>query len=486
MMKKAVSIILFVLMMLSLAACKPTPENDIVQGKSLDGMIADATKPQTDDTVSAPGVNLADKMGAPETYVKDLVDAKGKVNIHVDADVQVSDAASVSVERVERASFTQDQVDILTKYLLKGSDLFSGYDYKMTKSDIETLILTVQAAALENPTASGGKGSSYLDILQEKLKTAPDTAVKTPSDGKLTPLTDEMQGSGEELYALTQSEEGGYESFDALNATDAVNYVFYTSEKNGFSRFMKSYQSKAEVEALENEGLSTPITSQQIAAMPDIKITADQAKQKADELISALGIDYMTLDSNDKVYSGGGIESPQSVWFLRYVRVVSNIPVTYTTYDCMKVEEDSQSTPWGYEDMTFAINDSGIVGFSWRSPYKVTGTVTTDSNVLSFVDCMNIFDSMSLAVNAWDGYANDNPNLTGVEINVNRIQFGLDRVTEQNKRDSGLLVPVWDFFGTVTYISEVNGQTQKTSMNSEPVLTINAIDGSIINRSLGY
>ena len=485
-MKKAISIVLSVLMLLSLAACKPTPKNDIVQGKSLDGMIADATKGQTGVATVAPGETLADKMGAPKTYTKDLVDAKGKVNIHVDADVMVPDATSVSVQRVERASFTQDQVDILKKYLIKGTDLFSGYDYTMTKSEIETLILQVQAAALENPAANGGKGNSYLDILQEKLNTAPDTAVKTPSNGKLAPLTGEMQGSGEGLYALAQSENGGYESFDALNATDAVNYVFYTSEKNGFSRYMKSYQSKAEVEALENEGFSTPITSQQIAAMPDIKITADQAKQKADELISALGIDYMTLDSEDKVYGGGGIESPQSVWFLRYVRVVSNIPVTYTTYDCMKVEEQSQSTPWGYEDMTFAIDDSGIVGFAWRSPYTVTGTVTTDSNVLSFVDCMNIFDSMSLAVNAWDGYANNNPNLTGVEINVNLIQFGLDRVTEQNKRDSGLLVPVWDFFGTLTSIKEVNGQPEKMTVDSGPILTINAIDGSIINRSLGY
>ena len=80
----------------------------------------------------------------------------------------------------------------------------------------------------------------------------------------------------------------------------------------------------------------------------------------------------------------------------------------------------------------------------------------------------------------------DNPNLTGVDIDVNRIQFGLDRVTEQNKRDSGLLVPVWDFFGTETYISKVNGQTKKQTQDSVPILTINAIDGSIINRSLGY
>ena len=73
-----------------------------------------------------------------------------------------------------------------------------------------------------------------------------------------------------------------------------------------------------------------------------------------------------------------------------------------------------------------------------------------------------------------------------MDIKVDHIKFGLTRITEASKRDSGLLVPVWDFFGTSTQIIEVDGQTKEYPDGPIPILTINAIDGSVINRSLGY
>jgi len=155
-------------------------------------------------------------------------------------------------------------------------------------------------------------------------------------------------------------------------------------------------------------------------------------------------------------------------------------------FHCIKIEDEAQSAPWSYEDMTFAIDDSGIVGFRWSSPYQFTEVVTENSNLLPFQDITDVFDTMSLVVNAWDGLAQGSPALRGIEINVDEIRLGLTRVTEQDKRDSGLLIPVWDFFGTMTYLYESNGQTQKMDVGPIPILTVNAIDGSVINRNLGY
>jgi hypothetical protein len=54
-----------------------------------------------------------------------------------------------------------------------------------------------------------------------------------------------------------------------------------------------------------------------------------------------------------------------------------------------------------------------------------------------------------------------------------------------------LLVPVWDFFGV--QIPDTSGYPDKKKagldyehMMSGSLLTINAIDGSVIDRSLGY
>lgn len=509
-MKKIIMITLFLAMTLSLVACQATPDKGFVKGKNLDKMIEEAIKTpaqgssnSASQSFASSGKTIADIIGAQKNYTKELVDPKGKVKIHVNADVQIPDVQGVTVQRVERTDFTQQQVDVLVKQLMHG-DLFSGDDYKPSKSEIQQQIVAIQAEMAKNgesPTASydpfaGQKGQAAKDKekrneklqeLQEQLKTAPDATTKTPITGKLEPMTKD-EGTGTKLYALAQSDKG-YESLKIGNdAKASLDYVDYISGKNGFvlSMAMQELQQK-----FEGQG----ITPQEIAQIPDVKITKDQAKQKVEDLIKALGVENMVCYSADKAYGGSTektadqtdyINSPNCVWFLRYVRSVNNVPVTYTTYDCLKNEKDAQTAPWGYEEVTFAVDDSGIVGFRWNSPYKITGTVTENSNLASFADIMHVFDTMSLVVNTWDSYSYGSPDLTGIEITVDHIKFGLTRITEQNKRDSGLLVPAWDFMGTTTQLITQDGQTKRFDNGPIPILTVNAIDGSIINRDLGY
>ena len=456
-------------------------------------MIDKAVETQSDEETQIQGGTIAEKVNAKDTYTAELVDAKGKVSIHVNADVKIPDTAGVSVQRVGVGEFTQAQVDVLMDKLIKG-EAFSGDDYRLTKSEIQQQILEIQAA---NNQETPDNNEAFLEApwmrealltqLQEQLETAPDTYERIPSAGQLEPMDIETDGgTGNKLYALAQSDQGGYESLRVYNYDDNVNFIEYTSGKNGFSKDMGYFDTKEDID-------QDPYTKDE--DIPDVTITQKDAESQAEELINALGVENMMCYSADKMYGGsydktaGQLEylNPRKcVWFLRYTRSVDNVLVTYTVWDCMKVEEDAQSAPWSYEDMTFAIDDTGIIGFSWHSPYVMGDIVTQDSNLISFDEVTDIFETMSMAVNAWDGISASNPNLTAVDIKVDHIQFGLTRVTERNKRNSGLLVPVWDFFGTMTYISEIDGQTKTIDNGPIPILTINAIDGSIINRSLGY
>ena len=502
-MKRTLLISIAILLLLSMMACQATPDKNIVIGKSLDEMINKATQTPPAEETQPKGSTLAEKLGAKDTYTAELVDAKGKVNIHVNADVQIPDATGVSVQRVGRSAFTQQQVDVLMDMLMKG-EAFSGDDFKPSKSEIQQKILEVQAAKNQaSPdnsnygTDNGGKKigradwDAYLADLQKQLETAPDTSERIPSTGQLEPMTMETDYStGNKLYALAQSDKGGYESLKVNNYDNSPgNMIDYTSEKNGFSNGMGYFWTKDAVEHNSYTGIES------IESIPDVTISQEDAKAQAQALIDALGVDNLVCYSADKMYGGSYdmtvdqsqyINPRKCVWFLRYARSVDNVPVTYTVWDCMKVEENNQSEPWPYEDMTFAVDDTGIVGFSWRSPYAVADTVTENSNLISFDEVTGIFETMSLVVNAWDGIAAYNPNLTAIDITVDHIEFGLTRITEENKRDSGLLVPAWDFFGTLTQIHEVDGETKKFDDGPIPILTINAVDGSIINRSLGY
>ncbi len=523
-MKKVFLLAASALLVLSLSACQPTPSESIVKGKDLDKMIESATKtkPPTGatgtagETAAPAGSMIAQQMGVQPKYVKELSDAAGKVKIHVNADVVVPDAKGVTVQRVLPQPLTQATVDTLIAGLVKGrAQMFDGDSYKLSKSELQEQIFNFEAAMTQlstqddekvNPKLRGEAGKaalqSQLDDLKKQLETAPDTATKTPSEGKLHADTD--GGAGESLYALAQSEQGGYESFWTINDPSSnVAFVRYTSEKNSYSKNMGYFYSKTALEQAEASGYRMDVSLAEVAQIPDVTLTEEEARDKAQQLLQALGINNMVCYSAEKQYGGssettmGGtfgrlygdtpfVNPRKAVWYLRYVRGVNGIPTTYTVWDCMKTEEDSPAAPWSYEDMTFAIDDSGIVGFEWRSPYQVTDTVTENSNVMSFAEAMNVFDTMSLAVNAWDGYADGSPNLKGIEIDVTEIRFGLTRITEQDKRNSGLLVPAWDFLANVTYIMETDGKTKRMTDGPVPILTVNAIDGSIINRSLGY
>lgn len=63
------------------------------------------------------------------------------------------------------------------------------------------------------------------------------------------------------------------------------------------------------------------------------------------------------------------------------------------------------------------------------------------------------------------------------EIKVDSVKLGYAIISEEGTFDTGLLVPVWDFNGTVND----SGRIDETS-----IMTINAIDGTVIDRGLGY
>ena len=117
------------------------------------------------------------------------------------------------------------------------------------------------------------------------------------------------------------------------------------------------------------------------------------------------------------------------------------------------------------------MNDDGIVGMRWEAPYSILENVTEDSSLIPFSEVEKIFEKM-IAVK----YAN-----TQSTITIENIRFGYARVAEQNRSGSALLVPAWDFFGTISDFNGISRSDYGTSL-----ITINAIDGSIIDRGLGY
>ena len=128
------------------------------------------------------------------------------------------------------------------------------------------------------------------------------------------------------------------------------------------------------------------------------------------------------------------------------------------------------------ESLCIIIDDEGVQDLYWYQPYDIVGTLREDCSLLPFDSVMQVAGSilpLTLASYERDG--------DGARARVTDIRLGYLRVMRPDQPDMLTLIPVWDFYGTVTF----NGSfIQNWACHSW--LTINAIDGTVIDRQYGY
>ncbi len=455
----------------------------VAQNNSLQAIVSAAT-------VSSGTNVLSNQIQVPERYTATAANPSGTITLTADAQLVVPDASVAPVLRVRKTPITQAQVDVLIQQLVKG-ELCSMDAYVPSKAQIQRKLYLFQKA-LDNdePAPKKSKPRATPDMLKSEIADLNVQMQSASDEPRLMPISGQLAGfhralryaegtynvsqyeTGEELNALAYSE-AGYETF-LINNSDAItNSAIYSRMPEDFAQSMGYYATITE---------DTDLTG-----IPPMTITEAQARQAAEAVIQALGIKYLDLARAEKTVGGdprdksyGGLNPRRQAWLLRYTRTVQGIRTTYSDFECMKVETDDQADPIMYESMTFAVDDSGVVGFQWSSPYEITGTVTEGAKILSFKDCASVFETMVFPVNEWMA---ENGSAT---IQVKQVKLGLSRVTERDVRGEGLLIPVWDFTGDVVMTYDNGGKSQQMKLEDWNLLTVNAVNGDVIDRNLGY
>ena len=77
--------------------------------------------------------------------------------------------------------------------------------------------------------------------------------------------------------------------------------------------------------------------------------------------------------------------------------------------------------------------------------------------------------------------------LTSAAYRVDRVALEMSRVTDRKSSEKGLLVPVWNFYGSYyfTYEDGLNFGSDDREGFPSPLLRINAIDGTVIEPRYG-
>lgn len=186
------------------------------------------------------------------------------------------------------------------------------------------------------------------------------------------------------------------------------------------------------------------------------------------------------------VVSGGVIAGDESEAYLFcFTRNVDGIPVTYTTQACGYYDEDENGDPiiyriiYPYESLRLVVDSQGLVDGRYESPYVLSDPIETDVELLTFDQVLEITENILPLTFTWleDTYH--------IKIDIDRISFGYTRLDFKDDMYRYKLVPVWDFFGTYYYYRDgelVGSYTE--DYNS--LLTINAMDGTIIDRRFGF
>jgi hypothetical protein len=129
------------------------------------------------------------------------------------------------------------------------------------------------------------------------------------------------------------------------------------------------------------------------------------------------------------------------------------------------------------ESLRILVDDTGVVGFDWTNPSAVGDVMSEHVPLIPFEDVVQkAKDNMF--------YKNYTAYGSTAEIKITSINLGMMRIMRKDKPGEFLMVPVWDFIGNHRDIIE--GSDDWLPFGDQSYVTINAIDGSWINRDWGY
>ncbi len=510
--------ILSAVLVFSLTGCAGNPEKSVVREKNMDKMLQEAKKKE--DTNSYEQVK--EEVKQYESYQTKIQDKDLKVNVDVDAKVEIPEVDQLSVYRASQKKIDQKLLDTIRNALTPDITYYDGdKSNARTKSVIAKEIREIERQKANEKRDDQVEESEYEEMLadlKKEYKTAPDKVTLTdyPTDHKIQEIRKQheanpgdsffdwlydLHGNGKFFYGVSDGKDGNYHSLFMQNSADYGNCIRYSSNHNGYEARM--YHANVEddldnIVPIENgkepdfskkkagQVIETDTTIQ-CAENEPLTISEEEAKRRADAIMEQTGLSNyaiydqglyaQTLEKEED--TGDTAVRYRKIYRFLYLRELDGVLVDnragYKLLDEWQ-GKDYVKKMWGSEAVAVAVNDSGIVGFYYLSPLKIKETVVGQSRIKSFQEIKETFEQMVVIKNT----ATDVEGMEDakVSIKVTDVRLVYTRISEKDSFDTGLIVPVWNFEGSI-----VDAYGEKTTGT---VLSINAIDGSVIDYRLGY
>lgn len=407
----------------------------------------------------------------PEKFTGDWTAQEGKLTIHADAQVVAEQGVVLPTATVTPREFTQEDVDTLLRVFLKGEPL---YGFVQTKQELQERLDYINSPEWQSDPDKPNS-PEQLEKRRKELNAYYTAEIEKAPVEK--PIVHGFSDSGE------PTEVSGFAT------VDGVKYdINIRNEVGGFWTSASIIRNDYKYHRGDEDWGD---------------ISKEDAITQANALMQELGLDNMTLDDVQPWWENDG------TWYLYYTPTVNGIPISsirkedvehenesyqYWDYYCSE-ETNPDTVSWVKENIRIVVGKDGILSFTWSSPSAEPIVKEPQTALMSFDEIASIADTMLPVVvigpketslvdlDRIDGFD------THMDVEITKVSLTLMRIRDKGSLQ-GTIVPVWDFWGTWNWYEPGDGASDAmrkgASYTTQPMLTLNAIDGNVVNRQLGY
>lgn len=399
----------------------------------------------------------------PERFTGDWTSQEGKLTIHADAPVVAEQGVVLPIATVEPREFTQADVDNLLRVFLKGEPL---YEFVQTKQELRDHLEYVKSPEWRPDPDAPEQTPEQLEQRRKDIIAYHSKLMETAPEEK--PIVHGFHDSGDPKEV----------SGSAM--VDGVEYEVSIWNQVGepWTRAIITRQDYKYMEKQDWGGISK-----------------EEAIAQGDALMQALGLDAMELDDVQQQDTGE--------WQLCYMPTVNGFHLPSIRQDVVETYEGEEYShfqyftylvaaedpvSWPMESIWVNVGKDGILSFTWQSPSGETIVKEEQTALLPFEEIASIANTMLpvVIVGPKDHSLVDLDRINGfdtkMDVEITKVSLTLMRIRDKGSLQ-GTIVPVWDFWGTSSWY---RADEQPQNYDTQPMLTLNAIDGTVVSREMGY
>ena len=466
-----------------LAACQPTPEEDVVVNKG-DGALEEA--------IAAEALPPA-RYEAPETLRLDPFGTE-TFQVVVDAEVCVPDVERYPIVEVVLRTITADWARDMMYKMADGKTIHTYQnEVPTTKEQIEGEITLLQQQ-LANPDAY--------------LPAGADEQTRAAAEKEWRELLEAWETLYQEAPDTFERQEIDLNTVDFDLMGQMTGAVDFGKEREAYLSVIKWQDSPGGNVEFNNldDGVGLPFNfdmDSDLTDLNDVTISAEEAVQIGLDFLAQLGeTDFapalIVAGYCDPEWGTDPIpleEWPQC-YQIQFTRSVAGVPATYREehYDGIGADGRERYAPaYPQESIEMDIRDSGVTYMYWSTPSELGRTLNENVTLMPFEQvverfCDQILYSATPAVEETDSVIKKT-------LYIDRIELGMVRALQRGSVEEWVMVPAWTFFGrTVLQYAGPEPGGYPLNENNEYVsempgysyLILNAVDGSVYDPAVGY